>query len=80
MLRMERTARSCRVAGLVAADDEVARLVDQHRDDDDRADHDELPEGFDVQHNQPVVRTAMISAPMTVPMTLPRRRIGSRRR
>ena len=49
----------------------VARLVDQHRDDDDRADHDELPERLDVEQNQAEWNTAMISAPMTVPMIVP---------
>ena len=31
------------------------RLVDQHRDDDDDADGDELPERLDVDEDQPVL-------------------------
>ena len=48
--------RKDRIAHLASAlgpaDDQVARLVDQHGDDDDDADDDELPEGLDVEHHQ----------------------------
>src|SRR4029077_10801361 len=46
-------ARSWRRASSRASGDEVARLVDQHRDDDDRSDHDKLPERVDVEHDEP---------------------------
>src|SRR6516162_4355902 len=62
---------SISLADFHSADNKIARLVDQHRKYYDDADHDILPERLHVEHDKTVVITAIISAPIKVPLTLP---------
>src|SRR5262249_60340504 len=53
MFLTERSGSVMSSAPRATTRNQVARLVDQHGDNDDRTDHDELPESLDVEHHQP---------------------------